>query len=142
VKTTTTERVAKAIWADTPQITNCARPIGWKFENEPNEVQEAYRSNARAAMEAMRESAKTEDYLLAAWLRLAPGAETSRGFPRGFWPDVARAAVEMALAGDTRIPLSFVPTMSTRSSDYEEGRAVFHPRVMSGIDVSKLEFKL
>lgn len=82
------------------------------------------------------------DYLLAAWLLGAPGADTSRGFPRGFWPDVARTAVELALAGRLDAPLSFRPTMATRGSLYEEGRAVFHPHVVKGLDVSKLEFKL
>lgn len=82
-----------------------------------------------------------EDYLVAAWLRLAPGAATSAGFPRGFWPDVARAAVEMALADDTSVALSFIPTECKRG-DYEEGRSVFHPRLMKGLDVSKLEFRL
>jgi hypothetical protein len=84
---------------------------------------------------------KADDYLIAAWLRLAPGAATGAGFPRGFWPDVARAAVEMALADDTNIELSFRPTRCERG-DYEEGRAVFHPRLVKGLDVSKLEFKL
>lgn len=78
-----------------------------------------------------------EDILLAAWKRSAPGADTSYGFPRGFWPDVARAAVEMALG----LEPSFRPTRCERG-DYEEGRAVFHPRTVKGLDVSKLEFKL
>lgn len=85
-----------------------------------------------------------DDILLAAWLRGAPGADTSRGFPRGFWPDVARAAVEMALAGRLDAPLSFRQTMSGSGNDYAEGRAVAPARKMSvkGLDVSKLEFKL
>lgn len=83
-----------------------------------------------------------DDYLIAAWLRGAPGAATGHGFPRGFWPDVARTAVELALAGRLDAPLSFRPTMCTRGSDYEEGRAVFPGRTVKGLDVSKLEFKL
>lgn len=82
-----------------------------------------------------------EDYLVAAWLRLAPGAAIERGFPRGFWPDVARTAVEMALAHDTNVELSFIPTRCVRGG-YEEGRAVFTPRSVKGLDISKLEFKL
>lgn len=72
-----------------------------------------------------------DDYLIAAWLRGAPNADVSRGFPRGFWPDVARVAVEMALGQ----PVSIRQTMASRGSDEL-------PRTMKGIDVSKLEFKL
>lgn len=42
-----------------------------------------------------------EAYLLAAWKRGAPMARTDTGFPRGFWPDIARVAVEMALQETT-----------------------------------------
>lgn len=76
-----------------------------------------------------------DDYLIAAWLIGAPNALVERGFPRGFWPDVARTAVELALAGRLDAPLSFRPTHSGRADD--ECR----PSVR-GIDVSKLEFKL
>lgn len=77
-----------------------------------------------------------DDYLIAAWLIGAPGAAVERGFPRGFWPDVARTAVELALAGRLNAPLSFRPTMCTRGS-YPEER-----RVVKGIDIRGLEFKL
>lgn len=79
-----------------------------------------------------------DDYLIAAWLRGAPTALVSNGFPRGFWPDVARAAVEMALAGRTDVELSFRQTMSGRASD--EGRP--EPRTVKGLDISKLEIRL
>lgn len=78
-----------------------------------------------------------DDYLLAAWLRGAPGANTSRGFPCGFWPDVARTAVELALAGRLDAPLSFRPTMATRGNDY-----ALPERAVRGIDLGKLEFNL
>lgn len=74
-----------------------------------------------------------DDYLLAAWRRGAPNALTSRGFPNGFWPDVARVAVEMALG----LPLSR-QCMASRGGD--EGR--MEARVVKGLDISKLEFKL
>ena len=74
-----------------------------------------------------------DNYLLAAWKRGAPNADTSRGFPNGFWPDVARVAVEMALG----LPLSR-QTMASRATD--EGRP--EARLVKGLDVSKLEFKL
>lgn len=56
-------------------------------------------------------------YLIRAWKRCAPGCTADRdGFPRGFWPDVARVAVEMAMAEDPEVELSFRPTMAgTRS---------------------------
>lgn len=75
-----------------------------------------------------------DDYLLAAWRRGAPNADTSCGFPRGFWPDVARAAVEMALGQE----VSFRQTMASRGSD--EGRP--EVRQVKGLDLGKLEFKL
>lgn len=75
-----------------------------------------------------------DDYLLAAWLRGAPNALTAHGFPRGFWPDVARVAVEMALGQ----PISIRQTMASRGGD--EGRP--EARMVKGLDVSKLEFNL
>lgn len=77
-----------------------------------------------------------DDYLIAAWRISAPNAAVERGFPRGFWPDVARSAVELALAGRLDAPLSFRPTMCVRGGWPEDMRTV------KGIDVSKLEFKL
>ena len=77
-----------------------------------------------------------EEILIAAWLRGAPGANTERGFPTGFWPDVARSAVELALAGRLDAPLSFRPTMCVNGDWPEPVRAV------KGLDVSKLEFRL
>ena len=74
-----------------------------------------------------------DDYLLAAWRRGAPNADTSRGFPNGFWPDVARVAVEMALG----LPLSR-QTMASRGDHEVRPEA----KVVKGLDVSKLEFKL
>lgn len=75
-----------------------------------------------------------DDILIAAWLRGAPNALVTKGFPRGFWPDVARVAVEMALGQ----PISIRQTMASRGGD--EGRP--EARVIKGLDVSKLEFKL
>jgi hypothetical protein len=75
-----------------------------------------------------------DDYLLAAWQRAAPGITAER-FPTGFWPDVARAAVELAVAGDVNAPLSFRPTQCSNGG-FEE------PRKARGLDVSKLEFRL
>lgn len=74
-----------------------------------------------------------DDYLIAAWKRGAPNADTSSGFPTGFWPDVARAAVELALTGE----VSFRQTQCGQG-DWPDPNA----RRVKGIDVSKLEFKL
>lgn len=62
-----------------------------------------------------RRAREAEYYLKAAWKRLAPAADTSR-FPRGFWPDLARVAVEMALAHSADISLNWQPPMCTRGS--------------------------
>ena len=79
-----------------------------------------------------------DEILIAAWLRGAPDADTSRGFVRGFWQDVARTAVEIALAGDVNVALSFRPTMCSRGD--HEGKP--ETRAVKGLDVSKLEFRL
>lgn len=60
-----------------------------------------------------------DTYLKQAWKSLAPGADTSRGFPRGFWPDVARVAVEMALQETLEPELNFRPTRCERGSGLE-----------------------
>lgn len=86
----------------------------------------------------LRAKMTPDDYLIAAWLRGAPGALVTNGFPRGFWPDVARTAVEMALAGSLTVPLSFRPTMATKGNHY----AVLEQRPVKGIDLDKLEFTL
>ncbi len=50
-----------------------------------------------------------EFYLTQAWRRLSPKAPITSGFPTGFWPDVARVAVLMAMAEDTEVELPFEP---------------------------------
>jgi hypothetical protein len=66
----------------------------------------------------------TEQLLLAAWKSLAPGADTSRGFPRGFWPDVARVALEMQRQQTITPTLDFQPTTCGRGDWPEETRLV------------------
>lgn len=56
----------------------------------------------------------TEEILIAAWKRCAPSADVSKGFPRGFWPDVARVAVEMQRQGTLEPVLDFEPTPCSR----------------------------
>ena len=55
-----------------------------------------------------------DEILISAWKLCAPSADTSRGFPRGFWPDVGRVAVEMALQQTLEPELDFKPTACSR----------------------------
>jgi len=74
-----------------------------------------------------------KEHLLAAWKRGAPQADTSRGWPRGFWQDVALIAVQNALGEEITIR----QTMCVRGSSPE-------PKVRSklGVDLNKLEINL
>jgi hypothetical protein len=56
----------------------------------------------------------TEEILSAAWTHCAPSRVPDMGFPRGFWPDVARVAVEMALQQTLEPNLDFTPTTCQR----------------------------
>jgi hypothetical protein len=56
----------------------------------------------------------TDEILLAAWKHCAPTAAVENGFPRGFWPDVARVAVEMEKQQTLEPVLDFKPTMCQR----------------------------
>lgn len=56
----------------------------------------------------------TDEILAAAWTHCAPSREQSVTFPRGFWPDVARVAVEMALQQTLEPQLDFRPTQCGR----------------------------
>jgi hypothetical protein len=56
----------------------------------------------------------TEEILSAAWTYCAPGRVADMQFPRGFWPDVARVAVEMALQNSLEPVLDFRPTTCSR----------------------------
>lgn len=52
-----------------------------------------------------RAAREAEYYLMAAWNRIAPFGEPRPSFPTGYWPDIARTAVQMALAGSIHIEL-------------------------------------
>ena len=56
----------------------------------------------------------TDEILKAAWKLCAPEANIEQDFPRGFWPDVARVAVEMCLQATYTPQLNFRPTHSSR----------------------------
>lgn len=57
-------------------------------------------------------SLTTDEILGAAWRALAENPNMDKGFPRGFWPDLARVGVEMALQGTLEPMLDFRPTRS------------------------------
>lgn len=56
----------------------------------------------------------TDEILSAAWSHCAPSRDKAISFPRGFWPDVARVAVEMALQQTLEPYLDFIPTKCAR----------------------------
>lgn len=62
-----------------------------------------------------------EAYLQRAWTQLAPGRNPEVLFPQGFWPDVARVAVHLAL--DIPLDPDFRPTRCTRGNWPEPTRA-------------------
>lgn len=61
-------------------------------------------------------SLTTDAALAAAWTLLAPGRDTSQPYPRGFWPDVARVAIEMFVQQTLQPVLSFEPTRCGRGN--------------------------
>ncbi len=77
-----------------------------------------------------------DECLTLAWTHCAPSRDQS-AFPRGFWPDVARVAMEM-FAQQTATPeLSFRPTMASRGNSPAP-----IVRSKTGIDLSKMEINL
>lgn len=57
----------------------------------------------------MTEQINAKEAFDLAWRRLAPCAPRDLPAPTGFWPDVARVAVAIALSGDPDVPLDFSP---------------------------------
>lgn len=80
----------------------------------------------------------SDECLAAAWTYCAPQREPS-AFPRGFWPDVARVAIEMFAQQTTNPKLDFQPTRCVRGS-YPEVRIARKSR--TGIDLNKLEISI
>jgi hypothetical protein len=75
--------------------------------------------NDRAAPTAMSSVPTPEEALSLAWTYCAPGRSKDVSFPRGFWPDVARVAMEMFTQQTTSPELSFQPTRCTRGNSPE-----------------------
>ena len=77
-----------------------------------------------------------DEALAAAWTYCAPGRLKQPelpygGFPTGFWPDVARVAVEMIMQ-DT-----FEPQLNFRPARYEQNRVKSAEK--KKVDLSQLE---
>ena len=80
----------------------------------------------------------SEEALAAAWTYCAPNRAPDV-FPRGFWPDVARVAMEMFAQQSTTPVLDFQPTRCERGS-YPEVQTVVKSKL--GLDLEKLEINL
>ena len=88
----------------------------------------------------MAEPALTREQALAlAWTYCAPNRVPS-DFPRGFWPDVARVAMEMFTQQTATPELSFRPTMCSRGDAPEVIRV--KRKGSLGINLDKLEISL
>jgi hypothetical protein len=78
-----------------------------------------------------------DECLALAWTHCAPGRSQSAQFPNGFWPDVARVAIEMYAQQTVHPQLSFRPTMCSRGDAPEPKRVS-----KSGVDLSRLEISI
>ena len=76
--------------------------------------------------------------LAAAWTYCAPNRAPD-AFPHGFWPDVARVAMEMFAQQTANPSLDFIPTRCVRGS-YPE--PITKAKTFKGLDLSKLEINL
>jgi hypothetical protein len=80
-----------------------------------------------------------DEALAAAWTHCAPN-RVQELFPTGFWPDVARVAMEMFAQQTTTPKLDFRPTLCSRG-DYPEPKAAPSKR-LKGLDLGKMEFSI
>ena len=76
-----------------------------------------------------------DEALAAAWTYCAPNRSRDVPFPRGFWPDVARVAMQL-YAGEE---IDFRPTMCERGN-YPE--PIQSSKSLRGLDLSKLEINI
>lgn len=84
----------------------------------------------------------TEEILSAAWKHCAPSSLAGTvPFPRGFWPDVARVAVEMVQQDTLEPNLDFTPTMCARGG-FEAPREKNKKKLTESIlnDLEGMEF--
>lgn len=78
-----------------------------------------------------------DEALSAAWTHCAPSRDKSLGFPRGFWPDVARVAVEMMAQDTTEPNLDFTPTRCARGgfeAPREKNRAKLTESILNDLE--------
>ncbi len=80
----------------------------------------------------------TDEALALAWTYCAPN-RSQCDFPRGFWPDVARVALEIFEAQTNDVVLDWQPTRCERGS-YPEPKATV--KSFKGLDLGKLEINL
>lgn len=83
----------------------------------------------------------TDEILSAAWSHCAPSRDKEIFFPRGFWPDVARVAVEMALQDTLEPKLDFRPTHCSRGG-FEQPREKNKKKLTESVlnDLEGIEF--
>jgi hypothetical protein len=79
----------------------------------------------------------TDQALALAWTHCAPSRSQEALFPRGFWPDVARVAVEIMRQGTSTPVLDFRPTKCERGNAPAPRRAS-----KLGLDLGKLEISI
>ena len=79
----------------------------------------------------------SDEILAAAWTYCAPQRNKDIDFPRGFWPDVARVAIEMERQQTLEPSLDFRPTMCTRGNAPEPTVRKRAPK--KPVDLSMLE---
>lgn len=75
-----------------------------------------------------------DDYLMSAWMQLSPAHDKRAAgvqFPRGFWPDLARLAVEQALAGLSEEQLAESEQLA--AANYKADWAAVIPEEHSGL---------
>lgn len=85
-------------------------------------------------------SLSADEALALAWTYCAPHRLQSLPFPTGFWPDVARVAMEMFAQQTANPQLSFRPAKCERGN-YPEVRTA-PSKKLKGLDLGKLEIKL
>lgn len=82
-----------------------------------------------------------DECLAAAWTYCAPNRSKGAKFPRGFWPDVARVALEMFEQQTTEVSLDWCPTRCVKGN-YPEHRTVVKRKAFLGLNLDKLEINL
>lgn len=82
-----------------------------------------------------------DEALSAAWTYCAPNRDKQYSFPTGFWPDVARVAVEMYAQQTLEPKLNFTPTKCSRGG-FESPKKKDKKKIAESIlnDIQGIEF--